>query len=375
MDSIVLTSQNLIGFTAISNSFIDNYMPYAHGDYVKIYLYLLRCLNSKKEISISSLADQFENTEKDIIRAIQYWEQKKLLSVNRNQNGGITEISFCTPPMPEQEKKQNLVLSTNHSEDNKANAIKSRPVYTSEQIACMKEDPQVILLLSQIEQVLQRLLKPNDIQLILYLYESLGFPTDLILYLYHYCISMNKTHINYIDRVAANWSRDGIRTVEQAKIAANQYKQYKKEYSTIAKTLGFHRSLAEAECEYIDKWLQVWSFPLETVLEACKRTILQTQNPSFHYIDRILEAWHKTNIFTLNDVQKADNAFNKASVEKPKQTSIGNVHTHTSYQKSKNRFTSFEQHNYSKDEMELIERAMLHSPEKNVRKGDLHEPY
>ncbi len=53
MASILLTSQTPASFTVVSNVFIDDYMPYAHGDYVKIYLYLLRCLGEeKKDISI-----------------------------------------------------------------------------------------------------------------------------------------------------------------------------------------------------------------------------------------------------------------------------------------------------------------------------------
>lgn len=369
MDSILLTSRNpSCDVTVVSNIFIDTYMPYAHGDYVKIYLYLLRCLGAGKDISISSLADQFENTEKDILRAIQYWEQKKLLQIKRSPDGTIEEISFGMLSVPEPAPPPPSAAPDNPGRTETA-PVPLRPVYTTEQIACMKEDPEVVMLLNRIEQTLQRLLKPNDIQLILYLYESLGFPMDLILYLYDYCISMNKTHIKYIERVAANWHRDGIRTVEQARITANQYRQYKKEYSTIAKTLGFHRSLAEAECEYVDKWLQTWGFPLETVLDACRRTILQTQNPSFHYINKILKAWHDAGTYTMEDVKKAEDAFSKTSAEKPKRGYTSN------YKKAKNRFTSFEQHNYSKDEMELIERAMLHNSEPNSRKGDLHEPY
>lgn len=35
--------QPLPGVTLIENTFIDRYMPAANGEYVKVYLYLLRC--------------------------------------------------------------------------------------------------------------------------------------------------------------------------------------------------------------------------------------------------------------------------------------------------------------------------------------------
>ena len=39
--------------TLVSDQFLDNYMPTANGEYVKVYLYLLRCLKSStQELSI-----------------------------------------------------------------------------------------------------------------------------------------------------------------------------------------------------------------------------------------------------------------------------------------------------------------------------------
>lgn len=385
MDSILLTSENPADFTAVSNVFIDNYMPHAHGDYVKVYLYLLRCIGDAcPDISVSDLADRFENTEKDIFRAIQYWERKELLKTERSSNGDITGISLLRPVVQQHvsegdkgqkesllEKSQGDILQPQVSSvaEVSSQTLIPRPVYTAEQIACMKEDPQVTMLLSQIEHALQRLLKPNDIQLILYLYESLNFSPELIFYLYRYCISMNKTHLKYIERVAVNWNRDGIRTVEQAEMTA---KQYKKEYYTIARSLGFNRSLADPECAYVEKWLYQWKFSLEVVLEACRRTVLQTQNPSFPYIDKILESWHKSGVCSLGDIKKADVAFNKSASGK---LAGASGHLQAGYKPGNNRFTSFEQHNYSRDEMNVMEKAMLHNSEKKIRKENSYESY
>ena len=55
------------GYTSVSNDFIDHYMPSANGEFVKLYLYLLRCLSAGQDaLSVSTLADRFSNTEKDI---------------------------------------------------------------------------------------------------------------------------------------------------------------------------------------------------------------------------------------------------------------------------------------------------------------------
>ena len=62
--------------TVVENDFIDNYLAKANGEYVKVYLVLLRHLNGNTGgLSICGLADCLECTEKDILRAFKYWSK------------------------------------------------------------------------------------------------------------------------------------------------------------------------------------------------------------------------------------------------------------------------------------------------------------
>ena len=92
------------GMTIVQNSFIDQYMPHANGEFVKVYLYLLRCADSGREISLSSIADVLEHTEKDIQRALAYWEKQQLLSVKTDSDGMLVSVTFLAPPAVETEK-------------------------------------------------------------------------------------------------------------------------------------------------------------------------------------------------------------------------------------------------------------------------------
>ena len=56
------------GVTVVSNEFIDNYMARANGEYVKVYLYLLR--HQQEEVSIGQIADALNHTEADVQRAL-----------------------------------------------------------------------------------------------------------------------------------------------------------------------------------------------------------------------------------------------------------------------------------------------------------------
>ena len=98
MDSILLDSLYPQDATMISNVFIDEYMPEAHGDYVKVYLYLLRHLYAPvPDLSVTSMAEHFDNTEKDILKAIQYWERQGLLKTERTKKGMVEKISLIKP--------------------------------------------------------------------------------------------------------------------------------------------------------------------------------------------------------------------------------------------------------------------------------------
>ena len=93
MAEITLRKKNGASTTEIPNQFIDEYMTNANGEFVKIYLYLLRCMNSPGcSFSISRTADKFDHTEKDIRRALSYWEKMNLLRLEYAGNGVVPVI-------------------------------------------------------------------------------------------------------------------------------------------------------------------------------------------------------------------------------------------------------------------------------------------
>ena len=68
------------GVTLTEKTFIDRYMPAANGEFVKIYLYLLRMMSANLPTSVPALADKFNHTESDVLRSLKYWEKKAILT-------------------------------------------------------------------------------------------------------------------------------------------------------------------------------------------------------------------------------------------------------------------------------------------------------
>ena len=99
MDTLLKCSSCMPSVTYIFNTFIDDYMIAANGSYVKVYLFLCKCIQSgDTDISVSALADMMDNTENDIIRALKYWEKNNLIYISRDsQNGQMTGVELLNP--------------------------------------------------------------------------------------------------------------------------------------------------------------------------------------------------------------------------------------------------------------------------------------
>ena len=76
--SYQLTPQAMPQVTILTNEFIDKYMAAANGEYVKVYLYLLRHQNDLVELG--AIAEALNHTEADVRRALAYWERMGILS-------------------------------------------------------------------------------------------------------------------------------------------------------------------------------------------------------------------------------------------------------------------------------------------------------
>ena len=98
MSDVMLRTVDADAKTRVSNVFIDQYMISANGEYVKIYLYLLRCLeDGGADFSIAGIADRFEYTQMDVLRALSYWEKQGLLRLECTPDGSLSGICLVEP--------------------------------------------------------------------------------------------------------------------------------------------------------------------------------------------------------------------------------------------------------------------------------------
>ena len=95
MKTLTLKNKFQTNATLLPNDFIDNYMVNANGEFIKVYLFLLRhAEDDNPALTLSMIADCLNNTEKDILRALRYWESEGLLRSEYAADGKITSLEL-----------------------------------------------------------------------------------------------------------------------------------------------------------------------------------------------------------------------------------------------------------------------------------------
>lgn len=319
--------------TVVSNIFIDHYMKDANDAQLKIYLYLLRTMSAHIPTSVSDIADQFNHTEKDVIRSLKYWEKNHLIALEYDENKTLTAIRLLDVNANRKPSSEVISLAPVVPLPVK-NDPYEKPSYSLDQIREFKSREETSQLIFVVEQYVGKPLSPTEMKTILFFSDKLGFSEDLIDYLFQYCIEKGKKDFRYIEKVAISWAEEGITTPKQAAKAA---KKYDKTVYDIMKALGKSNAPTKAEADYAIKWVKEYGFTQDIILEACQRTVMATDKHRFEYADSIMENWRKNQVHHKADIKALDEAFaqskssGKASGKNPYGAAQFNQLMHGSY--------------------------------------------
>lgn len=337
-----LSSAMSVNVTVVSNDFIDTYMAAANGEYVKVFLYLLR--HEHENVTVSAIADALNHTEADVKRALSYWKEAGVLSADlQSQKEAVVRADR---QQSQSAAETAVTAQTDETEAGRLIPI-PEPGNSFERRQRLSTDEDFKALTYVVQQYLGKMLTSMEMEMFEYLYDDLKMSSELLEYLVEYCAGTGHKSIRYIEKVAQNWYQMGIKTREEAK---DYTIRFSRDTSSVMKAFGItNRNPGTAEQEYMKKWFKEYGFDVVLVKEACDRTIKTTGSASFPYADRILTGWKENGVRTLGDVQELDKRRQMAKSQQEKTS--GNVQsTKRSGQKSaasgNNRFKNFEERSY-----------------------------
>lgn len=323
--------------TVVSNEFIDQYMAAANGEYVKVFLYLLR--HEREELDMSSIADALNHTEADVKRALAYWKRTGVLTEDDREEADGREEFAPDPQIPERKrenfepdlrtserKREEFAPDSQESEQKQEDFEPARRMLgredsrlpetgdTYERMRRLSGDEEFSALLYAVQQYLGKTFTQIECEKFAFFYDGLHMSGELLEYLAEYCAGGGHSSIRYIEKVAISWYQAGIRTREEAR---EYTARFSGDTAAVLKAFGITgRTAGTAEQDFIRRWFKEYGFDKSLVVEACSRTITATGSASFPYADKILKGWSEQQVRTLKDVEALDRKRQQRKAEK-----------------------------------------------------------
>ena len=270
---------HMFDVTPVENLFIQEFMLKAPGDFIKVYLYgLKQCYYPEyAENSLESFARALELDQEVVVNAFHYWERQGILKILENTEGKFAVQYFNI---------KDILYNKNLNAEN--TLYKYRDFNQNLQLIFDK-----------------RLLTPQEYLKIYDWLEVLQLPKEVVLMMIRFYISKKGPNIsiNYLDKIAQQWARDGINTLQKAEEYIESCESCYQDTAAVLKYLGIHRAPTKAELELYKKWRDIWGFSLNAILQACRETT-KTSSPSLGYLDKILENFNRLGLKTSQQISQ-----------------------------------------------------------------------
>ncbi|MGB4439960.1 MAG: DnaD domain protein [Sedimentibacter sp.] len=340
-----------LGDTPIENIFINDYMPGADGTYVKVYLLGYKYARDKQQnFNNDTIAKNLKLPLSDVLNAWTYWEKEGIIIKYETDDEYNYIIEFVNL---KQFYIDNVYKHIAKSIPEKNNYVDNDELILSNRGSDNKK------MMEEIEEMFGRPLKITEKQKIVTWLNTYKMKPDIMAQAFSYCINNKKVKkLNYIESVVSAWHDEGVNDIDTMVEYLEKRNDRFSMYSRISKSLGFIRTLTEAEMKTIDRWFDEWGFSMEMVLR-CLENSTKINNPNINYFDKILSEWYKNGFKTIDDLKNDKKP--EVKVKPSKETA-----------KNKNKFHNFIQsEDYSEEDIEKIVRKRF---ENKLNKLGLKSP-
>ena len=271
---------SLFSQTKIPDIFFSEYLSQSSGDYIKVYLYILFLSKYNKDIKLNDLSKKIALPIQTIQDALKYWEE--IGAITKKGTGfiinNLQEIELHKLYNPK------VSLSIEDIERNEKNKYRASSIETINRL------------------YFQGLMSPSWYADISLWYNKYGFDEQVMIALFNYCLKRSALHKNYVQVVADAWAKNNIKTFSDLELYFQKQECLQKIEKTIHKKLGLTRPLTEYEKGYVAKWVVEYSYNLDVIEIALKKSSSKSTF-SFDYFDKLISDWHDRNLKTSDDVQ------------------------------------------------------------------------
>ena len=271
-----------LGDTPIENIFLNDYMPQADGDFVKVYLAGLQLATNGGEGDHKSMADRLNLLESDVKRAWDYWESEGI--VEKIYEGESYGIRFL--------RLKELYTKEVYS-----------PEATKSDFVRRLEDTEIANLFSKVEYYMRKQVPYQQKLDIAAWREVYNMTPEMILEAFRYGTEeKNKRSVPYIEGIVRNWADANVRTPEALAENFRTHDAAYYRYRHLLQLMGLSdKPYIRAESDAVASYAEEMDFAL---LEEAARRTGGIGKPNWRYFESILAAWKAKGIKKPEDLSK-----------------------------------------------------------------------
>jgi len=260
--------------TEVDNLFINEYLPDAPDNCVKVYLYGLFLCNSGE--IIDNALDKFSKhlglDEDEVITCFMYWQEQGLVQVLSTYP---VEIRF-TP-------LKNIGSGTK--------------LYKTDKYDVFNRQAQELF-------EGKREISKSEYAEYYDFMERYHMEQEALLMIIKYCIDTKKANVGYtyILTVARNWASEGILTAQQVEEKLCEFEENSSELGVLLSALRIKRQPYIEEKALYKKWTDELGFGADIILYVANKIKTKT-HPTFDKIDGILMKYYTLGLFSVMEIE------------------------------------------------------------------------
>ena len=285
--------------TRVENLFINEFLPDAPGDCVKVFLFGLMYAQYEQQIDTRTMAITLGISERDVENAWKYWESKGLVRLTGSSETGIEAIEFIRQiDLFYGKTIEDTYSPAGEDRSGKAGSAEEHPggehenpEDTDESAAAIIErliNRQLRDIFRKYESLTGRTLSPHEAGKLTDAVKVYNIEPDVLDFAIDYCIGIDKASVDYICKVALRWTEEGARDVLAVKQMLDKRSKRNDAYRKVFSALGFNRLPNPADREIMDRWFDELGCSLQDVLDACKAAG-GMREPHLRYVNKVIE--------------------------------------------------------------------------------------
>lgn len=294
-----INPKELSSFFALPSSVVDDHIKLSSEYQLKALLIFIKNQNDEKVYDIIGKKLSLDSSE--VAECLDYWVQRGVL------------IGDETSAIKQESIKKAVVKEFSTAKPTREEAIKR-----------IADSEELKYLTNVAQEKLSRPITAAELRTFVWLYDSYGLPTPVIILAIQYAFDSGKLNFSYIEKVCVDWARNDITTLAKAEERLNALYLSKTAWKIVENTFGIeHRNPSAYEKKCADKWVNEYGFTKEMLKAAYDICVNQTAKVKFSYINTVLEKWYKNGYKKPSDIPEKEE--NKKTTTKSTSYSIEKI--------------------------------------------------